>query len=41
MIYSPAFDALPEAVRERIDRRIRESCATETIEILRDTKPGF
>ena len=41
MIYSPAFDALPQAVRERIYRRIRESCAPEVIEILRDTKPGF
>jgi hypothetical protein len=41
MIYTPAFDALAEGVRERIYRRIRETCAPEIIEILRDTKPGF
>jgi hypothetical protein len=41
MIYSPAFDALPAAIRARIYSRIRASCAPEVIAILSETKPGF
>jgi hypothetical protein len=41
MIYSAAFDALPEEMRGRIYGRIRESCSAEIIGILHDTKPGF
>jgi hypothetical protein len=41
MIYSPAFNALPEAIRGRIYRRIRESAPAAVLEILRATKPGF
>jgi hypothetical protein len=41
MIYSPAFDALPEIIRARIYARIRQSCSADVIEILRETKPGF
>jgi hypothetical protein len=41
MIYSPAFDALSAAVRERIYEQISARCPSSVIEILCDTKPGF
>jgi hypothetical protein len=45
MVYSPQFDALPEAIRERVHRRLIELSPGDSrqviVEILRDTKPGF
>ena len=45
MIYSPAFDALPPQVLEPLYRRLydalKASGHTETIDILRDTKPSL
>jgi len=48
MIYSRHFDGLPEAVRERVYRRIHETLngaslveARAILEILRDTKPNL
>jgi hypothetical protein len=45
MIYSPAFDALPEAIRVRIYKRIEATLPKERrgeiLEILRETKPDF
>ena len=43
MIYSAQFDALPDAVRERIYRRIfdRLKGRRDILEILRDTKPNL
>lgn len=45
LIYSASFDALPEAIRARIYRRLREGLDAETVEILRKTKrdlpPGW
>ena len=48
MIYSRAFDALPDSVRGRLYRRLFESLADfppagrqAIVEILRDTKPGL
>ena len=44
MVYSPAFDALPAALRERIWKRafalMRAEDREAVAEILRDTKPG-
>jgi hypothetical protein len=46
MIYNPAFDALPDAARSRIYRRLFDTLKTidsgpEAIEILRQTKDGL
>ena len=45
MIYSVAFDALPEAVRTRVWRRLRDELAAhkrlDIVEIVRETKPGL
>lgn len=45
MIYSPAFDALPDAVRVRVYREIEASLPpvsrAAVLEILRETKPDF
>jgi hypothetical protein len=45
MVYSRQFDALPETVRDRLDRRLNELLTGDereaTLEILRDTKPSF
>jgi hypothetical protein len=45
MIYSRAFDALPDAVRTRVFRRLRDELAThnriDIIEIVRGTKIGL
>jgi ankyrin repeat protein len=45
MIYSRAFDALPDPVRLRVYRRLRDELAArhrdDAIEILRETKPGL
>jgi hypothetical protein len=45
MIYSRAFDALPDSVRTRVYRRLRDKLAgrhrDDAIEILRETKPGL
>ena len=45
MVYSPAFDALPAALRERIWKRafalMRDDDRAAVAEILRDTKPGL
>jgi DNA-binding transcriptional ArsR family regulator len=45
MIYSRAFDALPDPVRLRVYRRLRDELAArhrqDAIEILRQTKAGL
>lgn len=45
LVYSRQFDALPEAVRERVRRRLDELLPGDSkqaiLEILRDTKPSF
>jgi hypothetical protein len=44
MIYSRAFDALPEAVRTRVYRRLYDELAArrpDVIQIVRETKPGL
>jgi hypothetical protein len=41
MIYSPAFDALPESIRTRIYERISHRASPAVLEILRDTKADF
>lgn len=48
MIYSAAFDSLPQQAREAVYRRIWEGLSAEsaagrqaTVEILRETKPGL
>jgi len=43
MVYSAAFDALPESVRDRIWRRVFAEMKDrpDVLEILRDTKPGI
>jgi len=41
MIYSAAFDALPEEVRARLWRRLSASLTPEVREILRDTRPDL
>jgi len=46
MIYSPAFDALPGAIRERVYRKLYDALVSKTdghaiIEIVADTKPGL
>jgi hypothetical protein len=45
MIYSPAFNALPDAIRARvyksIDAKLPLSTRREILEILRDTKPDY
>jgi hypothetical protein len=41
MIYSPAFDALPESIRTRIYERILHRASPAALEILRDTKADF
>lgn len=45
MIYSRAFDALPDDVRTRVYRRLRDELAArkrlDIIEIVRETKPGL
>jgi hypothetical protein len=45
MVYSRQFDALPEAIRDRVHRRLIELLPGDSrqviVEILRDTKPGF
>ena len=38
MIYSEAFDALPEAVRRRIYRALQEKLPPDALQILRETK---
>jgi hypothetical protein len=42
MIYSPAFDALPQEARAAVFARLRETITDrDTIEILDDTKAGW
>ncbi len=45
MVYSPQFDALPDAIRERVHRRLDELLLGDSrqaiVEILRDTKPSL
>jgi hypothetical protein len=43
MIYSRAFDALPDAVRAKVYRRLRDELSNrpDIVEIVRGTKPGL
>jgi len=40
MIYSEAFDALPEAIRRQIYRALRGRLPADALQILRETKAG-
>jgi hypothetical protein len=46
MVYSAAFDALPQAVRDQVWRRVfaelkDRPAGPDVLEILRETKPGI
>jgi hypothetical protein len=41
MIYSPAFNALPDSIRARIYERISSRVPRAVLEILRDTKADW